>query len=57
MNNGIAVNVANTNHGIDWTIARVVKTVPGVLEEKNHRDHSNQEKPGDDEPGQWLPTP
>ena len=34
VNNGIAVHVANTNHGIDWTNARVVKTVPGYWERR-----------------------
>ena len=32
VNNGIVVHVANTNYGIDWTKARVVKTVPGYWE-------------------------
>ena len=31
---GIAVHVANTNHGIDWTNARVMKTVPEYWERR-----------------------
>ena len=34
MNNGIVVHVANTNHGIDWTNAMVVKTLPGYWERR-----------------------
>ena len=46
VNNGIAVNVADTNHSSAWANAKMVKKILRYWERRARRSHPNQEESG-----------